>query len=253
MPDLTLSDLAQEKLSSEIFVAVTPEQNLGDILGLHDEATKKNGNYVVYRYLGMSAESLDLSSSTFILVDKGLDESQKIPTKKGFSAYSLRLPIGARLKAATVNWSIFEVGKQAGGGNDLEADNRSRLELINGTTFETGLGRTLRIVWSGDVDGGYQGDSIGVEQGVERRSRGVGNGNNFRNFQLDVYREKDGIFLPAGSITVPVYNGPLSAGRSSASFRTYFATTGEVVLYCDYTVRGEPRRSDISVFARDDW
>lgn len=253
MSDLSLSDLAKEKFSTEIFVATTPEQNLGDILGLHDEATKKSGNYIVYRYLGTSAGSLDLLSSTFVLVDRKLDEAKKIPTKMGFPAYALNVPIGTKVKSAKVSWSLLAVGKDA--DPDLTATTyRSKLEVYNRTFDDSGLARTLKIVWTGDVHQPPQEDIIASGESFRRESRGIGNGGNFRTFNLDVYREKDGAWLPSGGINIPVWNGgPRAPGSSYALLKTYIATSGEVVLSCEYPLKEENIVTDLAVFSRSDW
>jgi hypothetical protein len=257
MPDLTLSEIADQQLSREVFVANTPEQNLGDILGLHDAETKKKGNYVVYRYLGSNANSLDLLSSTFILVDQKVDEKNKIPTKKGYSAYALRLPIGTKVKSATVSWDIFEVGQQGldqGGDIGITASNRAKLQVTNATAFETGIPRTLRIVWSGDVHQGSAEDILPNGESVTRTSKGIGHGGNTMTFNLDVYREKDGVSTFLGSLSLPVYNLPGIAGRGAVSFKTYFATTGEVVVYAQFAKsNGEITDSDLKVFAPGEW
>lgn len=139
--------------------------------------------------------------------------------------------------------------------NNLLAD-RAKLEVFNNTAFETGRGRTLKIIWTGDVHQPPQEDIIGNGESSTRESKGIGAGGKMLNFRLEVYREKDGNFLPSGSISIGVWSGyPGVPGRSFASFKTYIAVTGHLVLSCEYSLdrEGNVRETDVTLFSRDDW
>ncbi len=120
---------------------------------------------------------------------------------------------------------------------------RARLSVYNrtnkpweGDIFNRGEARYLHLVWSGDVHQPPQADLAifgNEDHPVTRKSKGIGNGNNIRNFTIEVYREFFGNLKKVGQFTHGVYSGIFSEGSDN----TY--------IYKAYVPEEEPTRVEL--------
>lgn len=133
------------------------------------------------------------------------------------------------------------------------AVNRAQLSIYNwtNTAWEgdpSGRGepRYLHLVWSKDVHQPPQEDLCVFGENAppaKRKSKGIGNGDNIRNFRVEVYREFFGNLKRVGEFTHGVYSGVFTEGADNTYihkayvpaeaptrvelWRTYYKTIGE--------------------------
>lgn len=137
------------------------------------------------------------------------------------------------------------------------ATKRHKLEIINEThKDEGGPGRDLYLVWRRDVHNPPQ-TTEKLHQGTSdtKKSRGIGNGHNFRHFDVTVYRWKDGEKKRVGSFVHSIYANALENGHKETTkiFKNY--TADKVQLWREWFDHLSERTETepVGSLPRDEW
>jgi hypothetical protein len=144
------------------------------------------------------------------------------------------------------------------------ASQRDTLWIVNDThRDEGGSGRSLYLLWDGDVHYTYeqprQTYSLDPGQKDYRDSTYIHNGYNTRNFDISVFRIKDGERLKVGAFRHGIYCGSSGETETVTIFKNY--TADEVQLLCEYWVFSRAPNDDSAVkvtefigsIPRDQW
>lgn len=137
----------------------------------------------------------------------------------------------------------------------LCASQRDTLEVVNDThRDEGGPTRDLYLIWDGDVkDPPQYTERLTPGEMDSRDSVKVKAGHNVKNYEITVFRWKDGKKLRIGRFIHGIYNPPLLGGHTETTriFKNYAAD--HVTFYREYYVNDEKCVAPIGSIPRDQW
>lgn len=254
----SLADLARKHTHKKIYLVEIKENDIGKILGIKSYPEDRNEKDIrTYRYIGQDKNNLNCDSSKLIRVSSKLVCKDTTLKCDGQPVFTMYVDNNSRIPSAEILWDYISINTK------IEPNTKRNKLIIKNNTNKDELGRDepdgryLHLVWERDVDSPPQiTETLRFQAEDSRKTRGIGNGDNWRHICVEVSRlldDKPKEYI--GRFTHDIYAPAYSNGVTSRTKIYKVIRSDKIELWRSWidTKTGDFKNEPIGSLSKDKW